>query len=77
VSELRTHVVARVQHRQECAALELWFADGTAVWVSYVQMARAQDASGIADGAVCITGATATLENVEGRWVLARLELPK
>lgn len=75
--ETRTHVVARMQHRAECAASEMWFEDGTAVWVNHRDMDRAREASGLRNCAVCVTGATATLENIEGRWVLARLELAK
>lgn len=74
--EKRKHVVARLQPRMEAAATEMWFEDGMAAWVSWPDMDRALRASGITDQAVLVTGATATLENVEGRWLLARLELP-
>lgn len=74
--EKRKHIVARMQIRPECAAREMWFEDGMAVWVNDVDMDRAIRASGITDHAVFVPGATATLEKVEGRWLLARLELP-
>ena len=75
--ETRQHVVARMQHRIEFDLSEMWFEDGMAVAVTRREMDIAMRASGLADQAVLVTGATATLEKVEGRWVLARLELKK
>ena len=74
--EKRKHVVARMEHRPEFDAVEMWFEDGMAVAVSRRDMDRAMRASGLADLVVRVTGATAELEKVEGRWLLARLELP-
>jgi hypothetical protein len=75
--EKRKHVVARMVHRPEFDASEMWFEDGMAVAVRRCDMDRALRSAGLANMVTLITGATAELELVDGRWVLATLQLPK